>query len=60
MIFFDTVNINVYYAYLFFFISLALTLLYLTCLVKEDIEIYGNIIISKFEEKNNVHCNSNM
>lgn len=46
--------------HIFFFISLALTLLYLTCLVKEDIEIYGNIIISKFEEKSNVHCNSNM
>ena len=41
---------NINGAYLFF-LSLVLTLLYSICLVKEDIGIYGNIIISKLRNK---------
>ena len=48
---YDIIWSPVFNVHIFFFISLVLTLLYLTCLVKEDIGIYGNIIISKFRYK---------
>ena len=50
---------NIYCTYLFF-ILLVLTLLYLTCLVKEDTEIYGNIIISKLYRTCEVHFKSQL